>query len=554
MIQVEFTLQNKHFKTLSFSKNISINEMISDLELPVCKTVGFRINNNFVNGNTKISQNSKIDILAYNSPVGARIYQDSVIFLLNMAFYRLFETKLIVKVEHSIVDGVYCEVINSDEKISDMDIKLIQEEMMRIVNEKLLIENETIPLEEAERIFNYFKRYDIVKNISYAYTRNFNIIKCDNYYDYYPRPLVPHTGIINKFELVKHDKGFILRFPNPNTCQLEEHFQVPRLLFSAHQEHDKWLKILKVEYIGDLNKLVDNYKISEFIQVEECLQEKKIAFLADQIMVRKKAKVILIAGPSSSGKTTFSKRLAIQLKVNGLSPIVVGLDDYFLPRALTPKLENGEYDFESVRALDLPYLNEHLNMLLRGEEITLPKYNFVKGTRDMTNERIRLNDDNVLVIEGIHGINDVLTESIPAENKIKIYISALNQLNIDYHNRIATTDCRKIRRIARDFRYRGYSAESTLSRWESVREGEDKNIFPFQESVDFMFNSSLTYELGVLKKYVLPQLKLISSNSIVYNDAQHLITLLEHISDIQDELVPINSLLREFTFGSVFKY
>ncbi len=554
MIQIEFTLQNKHLKTLSFSKNLSINEMISDLELPVCKSVGFRVNNEFINGNTKISQNSKIDILPYNCPVGARIYQDSAIFLLNMAFYRLFDTKLVVKVEHSIVDGVYCEVNNNEEKISEMDIKLIQEEMMKIVNAKLIIENETLALEEAERIFNYFKRNDILKNISYTHSRSFNVIKCDNYYDYYPRPLVPHTGLINKFELVKHDKGFILRFPNPNSCQLEEHFQVPKLLYSAHQEHDKWLKILKVEYIGDLNKLVDNYKISEFIQVEECLQEKKIAFLADQIMVRKKAKVILIAGPSSSGKTTFSKRLAIQLKVNGLSPIVVGLDDYFLPRALTPKLENGDYDFESVRALDLPYLNEHLNMLLRGEEITLPKYNFVKGTRDMTNEKIRLNDDNVLVIEGIHGINDVLTESIPAENKIKIYISALNQLNIDYHNRIATTDCRKIRRIARDFRYRGYSAESTLSRWESVREGEDKNIFPFQESVDFMFNSSLTYELGVLKKYVLPQLKLISANSIVYNDAKHLITLLEHISDIQDELVPINSLLREFTFGSVFKY
>lgn len=554
MIQIEFTLQNKHLKTLSFSKNLSINEMISDLELPVCKTVGFRINNDFINGNTKISQNCKIDILPYNCPVGARIYQDSVIFLLNMAFYRLFDTKLIVKVEHSIVDGVYCEVNNNDEKISEMDIKLIQEEMMKIVNAKLIIENETLALDEAERIFNYFKRNDILKNISYTHSRSFNVIKCDNYYDYYPRPLVPHTGLINKFEIVKHDKGFILRFPNPNTCQLEEHFQVPKLLYSAHQEHDKWLKILKVEYIGDLNKLVDNYKISEFIQVEECLQEKKIAFLADQIMVRKKAKVILIAGPSSSGKTTFSKRLAIQLKVNGLSPIVVGLDDYFLPRALTPKLENGDYDFESVRALDLPYLNEHLNMLLRGEEITLPKYNFVKGTRDMTNEKIRLNDDNVLVIEGIHGINDLLTESIPAENKIKIYISALNQLNIDYHNRIATTDCRKIRRIARDFRYRGYSAESTLSRWESVREGEDKNIFPFQESVDFMFNSSLTYELGVLKKYVLPQLKIINPNSLVYNDAQHLITLLEHISDIQDELVPINSLLREFTFGSVFKY
>ncbi|HPM00664.1 MAG TPA: nucleoside kinase [Candidatus Cloacimonadota bacterium] len=554
MIQIEITHQNKHLKTLTFSNPTTINEIMKDLSFPFCKIVAYKINNLFVNGTSRIEHNTKIEIVPFNTPVGYRIYQDSVIFLMHMAFYHLLDTKIIVNVEHSIGDGVYCELVNSPDKIDDADLKAIGDQMMRICEGRIPIESLTVSIDEAEKYFTYFKRFDILKNISYGYGRNIDIFRCDNYYDYYPRPLVPHTGLLDSFELSKYGEGFILRFPKKETCQLEEKFEMPKLLFGAHQEHDKWLQILKVQNIGDLNKLVENYKISEFIQVEEALQEKKIAFLADQIHVRKKAKVVLIAGPSSSGKTTFAKRLAVQLRVNGLSPIVMGLDDYFLPRSLTPRLENGEYDFESIRSLDLPFLNEHLLALLNGEEITLPRYNFINGTRESSNEKIKLNDENVLVIEGIHGINDMLSASIPAENKIKIYISALNQLNIDYHNRIATTDCRKIRRIARDYRYRGYSAEETLTRWESVRAGEDKNIFPYQENVDFMFNSSLTYEMGVLKKYVLPQLKSISQFSEVYNDALYLIALLEHMKDIQDELVPTNSLLREFTYGSVFKY
>ncbi len=554
MIQIEITHQNKHLKTLTFSQPLSINDIMKGVHLPYYKVVAYKINNLFVNGTSRIEQNTKIEIVPFNTPIGYRIYQDSMIFMLNMAFYHLLDTKIIVNVEHSIGDGVYCELIKSADKIDESDLKAIGDQMMKICEAKIPIESLSASIEEAERYFTYFKRFDILKNISYGNSRNIDIFRCDNYYDYYPRPLVPHTGILDTFELLKYGEGFILRFPKKTTCQLADEFVMPKLLFASHQEHDKWLQILKIQNIGDINKLIDNYKISEFIQVEEALQEKKIAFLADQIHIRKKVKVVLIAGPSSSGKTTFAKRLAIQLRVNGITPIVMGLDDYFLPRSLTPRLENGEYDFESIHSLDLPFLNEHLLALLNGDEITLPHYNFISGTRESSNEKIKLNDENVLVIEGIHGINDMLTASIPAENKVKIYISALNQLNIDYHNRIATTDFRKIRRIARDYRYRGYSAEATLTRWESVREGEDKNIFPYQENVDFMFNSSLTYEMGVLKKYVLPQLKSISQFSEVYNDALHLITLLEHMKDIQDELVPINSLLREFTYGSVFKY
>lgn len=554
MIQIEITLKQKHLKTLTFASSKTVNEIMKDVELPGCKVVGYKINNEYVNGTVHIEQNTRIEIVMFNTSEGFRIYQDSVIFLMNMAFRRLVGDKAIVMVEHSIGDGVYCEVVNTQEKLTEEDLRFLKNEMLNLSNHSYPIEKLTMSIEEAEKTFSYFKRFDILKNLSYDTRRSMTVFKCEDYYDYYPRPIAPHTGLLNSFELIFKDPGFVLRFPDQNKCEIKTEFELPKMLFASHQEHDKWLQILKVQTIGDLNKLIDNYKISEFIQVEEALQEKKIAFLADQILVRKKTKIVLIAGPSSSGKTTFAKRLAVQLQVNGFQPLVIGMDDYFLPRTLTPRLENGEYDFESIHSLDLPLLNEHLLMLLEGKEIELPKYNFVLGTRESSGEKLRLRPDNILVMEGIHGINDMLTASIPAENKIKIYISALNQLNIDYHNRIATTDCRKIRRIARDFRYRGYSAEDTLSRFDSVRVGEDKNIFPYQETVDFMFNSSLTYELGILKKHVMPQLRIINSHSGAYSDAQHLISLLDHIKDIQDDLVPSNSLLREFTYGSVFKY
>ncbi len=554
MIQIEITLNQKHYKTVTFSTPKTLNEIMADIEAPSCRIVGYKINNEYINGTVRMDKNTRIEIVLFNSYEGLRIYQDSVIFLMNMAFQRLVGDRAIIQVEHSIGDGVYCEVSNTSEKLTESDIEFLKKEMINISNHSYPIEKLTMTIEEAERTFSFLKRFDILKNLSFDTRRSMTVFKCEDYFDYYPRPIAPHTGLLNSFEIVFKEPGFILRFPDQYKCEIKADFELPKLLFAAHQEHDKWLNILKVQTIGDLNKLIDNYKISEFIQVEEALHEKKIAYLADQIKTHKKARFVLIAGPSSSGKTTFAKRLAVQLRVNGFQPLVIGMDDYFLPRSLTPRLENGEYDFESIHSLDLPLLNEHLLMLLEGKEIEIPKYNFVLGARETGGEKLRLKPENILIMEGIHGINDMLTASIPAENKVKIYISALNQLNIDFHNRIATTDCRKIRRIARDFRYRGYSAEETLSRFDSVRQGEDKNIFPYQESVNFMFNSSLTYELGILKKHVLPQLRIINSHSQAYSDAQHLIILLDHIKDIQDDLVPTNSLLREFTYGSVFKY
>ena len=321
-----------------------------------------------------------------------------------------------------------------------------------------------------------------------------------------------------------------------------------------HQEHDKWLSILKVNMVSGLNKAINNYKITDLIQIEEALHEKKIVDIANQITWKKDVKLVLIAGPSSSGKTSFAKRLSIQLRVNGLYPHILGMDDYFLPRSHTPKKEDGEYDFENIRALDLELLNKDLKALLNGKEIELPKFNFTNGMREQSYKKLQLKEDEVLIMEGIHGLNDELTSSVPFNQKLKIYVSALNNLNIDAHNRIPTTDSRKIRRIIRDYNYRGHSAEQTLQMWDSVRKGEDANIFPFQENADFMFNSILTYELGVLKKYVNPLLQSVSDYCPSYLEAQRLMRLLDHVYNIQDDLVPSNSIFREFIGGSIYSY
>ncbi|MCD4652156.1 MAG: nucleoside kinase [Candidatus Cloacimonetes bacterium] len=307
--------------------------------------------------------------------------------------------------------------------------------------------------------------------------------------------------------------------------------------------------------ISDLNRHIRDYKITQMIHIEEALHEKKIAYIADMIHQKKNARIVLIAGPSSSGKTTFAKRLSIQLRVNGLIPLVIGMDNYFLSRDQTPRKSDGEYDFESIRAIDVAKLNEHLRQLLAGETIELPQYDFIRGIQEPSGKTLTMRENNVVIMEGIHGLNDELTVTVPAEQKFKIYISCLNQLNLDDHNRIPTTDTRKIRRIVRDAQYRNYSAEDTLKRWQSIREGEDRNIFPFQENCDIMFNSGLTYELSVLKSLALPILMKVPRRSPVKPEAKRLIRLLQYFREMTDtHVVPNNSILREFCFGSIFKY
>jgi uridine kinase len=365
--------------------------------------------------------------------------------------------------------------------------------------------------------------------------------------------MVPSTGYLKQFELMYYEPGFLLRYPDNYSPKVIPEFIEQRGLFEVFREAEEWAEILDVGDVGALNDKIATEEMGGIIRISEALHEKKMAHIADMIAEKKdKVKLVLIAGPSSSGKTTFSKRLSIQLRVNGLKPYAISLDDYFVNRESTPRDETGEYDFESIYALDLGLLNEHINKLLAGEEIELPTFNFLTGQREYSGKKLKLTDDMILIAEGIHGLNETLTRDIKPENKFKIYVSALTQLNIDNHNRIPTTDVRILRRIVRDYRTRGKDAEVTLLGWPSVRRGEDKNIFPFQGEGDVMFNSTLVYELGAIKKYAEPLLEQINRSSRAYSEAARLLRFLKYFLPVEVDEIPNNSIIREFIGGSCF--
>jgi uridine kinase len=553
-MKIELKIDSIPNQTFDLDKPITIRELMKSVESMNCPVLSYKIDHNlYVNDEYILDKDTLVDGITFNHPEGYRIYQDSALFILAKALYSIFGSNHSLVAEHSISDGIYCEVFGVD-TFSESDCARVSAEMQKIIDKAQPIDKLEVRFDEAEQIFSEIGRTDLLKNIQYYSLRKINIYKCGRFYDFYIRPLADNTKFIKSFEMVYKAPGFILRFPEGKDCQMSKAFNIPDKLFNMHQEHDKWLNILKVHNINDLNKLIDNYTISQFILVEEALHEKKISEIASKIVSNPELKIVLIAGPSSSGKTTFAKRLSVQLQACKATPLIIGLDDYFMNRERTPKKDNGDYDFESIYALDLELLNKQLKQLLAGEAIELPKFNFSRGKSQRTQHPVKLHKDSIIVMEGIHGLNEILTSAIPANNKIKIYVSALNQLNIDNHNRIPTTDCRLIRRMVRDNRYRGYSAEETLMRWIDVREGEEKNIFPFQENADVMFNSSLTYEMAVLKKYAWKMLEKISCKSTVYTEAQRLQLMLSYIKDIPDSMVPYNSIIREFTNGSIFQY
>ncbi len=549
MFKVELKLNNQHFKSIAFAKPITIDEIIKSDGISKKDIVAYKQNNEYVDSSKQIFEDTKIDCVSYDSSEGHLIYQDTTIFILMNAFYNIFSTSKKLIVEHSVGDGVFCEIFEG-EMLTEEDITKLKEEMNQIISQELPIEKYNITSLQAETIFTKFGRDDIVKNLQF---NNIDVYKCGQYYDYYLRQLADNTSIICSFDIIYHSPGLILRFPRRSNRKIRDKFILSKDLFTAHQEHDKWLNILNVHNVSALNRAIRNYQITDLIQIEEALHEKKIVNIANEITLNKDIKIILIAGPSSSGKTTFAKRLSIQLRVNGIFPHIIHMDDYFLPREKTPLDENGDYDLESINAINLDLLNKHLKALLKGEEIELPKFNFLTGQSENSYKKLKLGKSDILILEGIHGLNDQLTSSVPFNQKTKIYVSALNNLNIDAHNRIRTSDSRKIRRIVRDHNFRGHTAEQTLEIWDSVREGENKNIFPFQENADFMFNSILTYELGVLKKYIEPLLQNISKYSNVYIEAESLLLLFDHINNIEDHLVPSNSILKEFIGRSIHK-
>ncbi len=462
-----------------------------------------------------------------------------------------------VVIEHSLSKSIYGE-IHFPRELNEQDIDAVKEKMIEIVQRDMEIEKIKISKEEALKIFESYEMSDKLRLLKYIDIPYINLYRCGDLYDYFYGPMVPSTGYLKLFDLKYYKPGFILMYPHEDDIYNIKPFKDLPKLARVFKETEDWAKILDVADVGALNDAVKSEDINELILVAEGLHEKKIANIADKIYENKeKIKIVLIAGPSSSGKTTFSKRLAVQLRVLGLKPKAISLDDYFVDREFTPLDEKGNYDFERLESLDIDLFNKHLTALLAGREVELPVFNFITGKRESLGIKYKMDNRSILVIEGIHGLNETLTSSISKENKYKIYVSALTQLNIDDHNRISTTDVRLLRRIVRDNRYRGKNAEATLLSWESVRNGEEKNIFPYQEEADIMFNSTLVYEMCILKKFAQPLLKEIPADSPAYLEANRLLSFLNYFIDVKDDVVnnviPNNSILKEFIGGSCFR-
>ncbi len=513
--------------------------------------VAAKINNILYPLDHVIDSNCTVEFVHIGTREGMRIYQNSLIFVFMRAVNELFENPKI-QVKHSLGDGFYIETFSRFLLTKD-DVEKIKNRMKHLIAEDETFEPLYLSTRQA---YQYFKEDEIkLQMLDYYPQKNILIYKYAELYDFFNGPLAPSTGYLKLFDLKYVPPGLILRFPSVDYPDKIGTFRPLPNLLKIFTEYERWGNILDLSYVASLNQKVENFEINEIIQVSEALHEKKIAEIAEDIhQKRNSGIVVLISGPSASGKTTFVKRLAIQLKVIGLSSFVTSLDNYFLDRENTPKDGQGEYNFESIHALDKELINLHVEKLLDGNEIEIPKYNFKDGKREEHGTKFHIDEDQILILEGIHGLNDVLTPSIKRKNKYKIYVSALTQLNLDNLNRISTSDTRIIRRIVRDTFFRGYDAEQTIKRWDSIRSGERKFVFSFQEEADVMFNSALVYELGVLKRIAIPELMKISKESEQYSEAQRLIYLLSFFVTIPEINIPRNSILREFIKGSDFDY
>ncbi|BAQ12280.1 putative threonyl-tRNA synthetase/uridine kinase [Clostridium botulinum] len=482
--------------------------------------------------------------------MGLKTYVRTLQFIFIKAVLDLYPESTVV-IEHSLGKGLYGE-IHKTLSLNENDILKIKNRMNEIINKDIKIKKISVKKERAIEIFNEYKMKDKVRLLNHIPHEEVKLYELDGRYDYFYGPMAYSTGAIKNFDIMYYDPGFILRYPREKDPFNIPEFVEYKKLTKIFRETEKWAKILDVGDVGALNDKVVYGEIKDIIRVSEALHEKKIANIADMIYDKEKIKMVLISGPSSSGKTTFANRLGIQLRVNALIPVPISLDNYFVNREDTPKDENGDYDFESIDALDIDLFNEDLKHILNGEEVQIPTFNFKKGKREYDGKKIKLPKNGILIVEGIHGLNPILTREIPDKNKFKIYISALTQLNIDNHNRVSTTDVRIIRRLVRDYLSRGYKGEETLKMWPSIKRGEDRNIFVFQENADVMFNSTIVYELCILKKYALAELNKIDKNSTVHYEATRLKSFLNFFKEVDMNLVPSNSILREFIGGSCF--
>lgn len=537
---------------ITVDNEISAKEILEKFNLDVNTLAGIKINNEVCSLSQKIEFDANIEPVFFNSTEGAAIYRRSLCLLLATAAHKLFPGKRLL-VGHSLGYGYYY-TIDSENKITNDDIENLKAQMFALVEKNIEITQKYVSYSQATELLENLGLIETRKQLNYLCKSKILLNNLDDFSDIYFGPLVLTTGVLKTFDLIKYQDGFLLRFPSSkNPDKLTEFEDVPQL-FNVYKKYKEWGKRLGVTSTASLNEIVSKRKTKEFIDITETLQAKQIADIADKIHERKSVKVVLIAGPSSSGKTTTSKKLSMQLKVLGYQPKVIELDTYYLNRGETPKDENGDYDYECLEALDVKQLNEDLVNLFAGKEVKLPSYNFAEGKRFYSGKVTKLEENDILIMEGIHGLNDKLTPLIPKEQKFKIYLSALTQLNLDDHNRIPTSDNRLIRRIVRDSQFRGKTAAETISMWPSVQRGEKLHIFPFQCKADVMLNTALDYELAVLKVYALPLLQCVTPLQKEYAEASRLISFLENFSPIPVTNVPGQSIIREFVGGSEFKY
>ena len=456
-----------------------------------------------------------------------------------------------VTMEHSIGKWVFVEIHKKDPLTAE-EVNDIKKEIQKLIDKNYPIKRIKVKREDAIKIFQNYGMEDKVKLLQQTSFQVVTLYELDGRYDYFYGPMWESTGVIKNFDVKFYNGGFILGYPIDENLMIVNKFVEQRKLTNIFRETEKWLNILGIGEVGSLNEKISNGELIDLIMISEALHEKKIAQISDMISDKKEIKAVFVSGPSSSGKTTFAHRLAIQLKVNGLSPIPISLDNYFVNREETPRDENGEYDFESVKSIDVKFFKNQMKELFEGKEVEIPIFNFLTGYREKLGNKVKMPKNGILIIEGIHGLNPILTSSLDENNIFKIYISALTQLNLDNHNRISTADVRRVRRIVRDSLSRGKNAEETLLMWPSIKKGEEKNIFVYQEEADVMFNSTLVYELCVLKRKALEELDKVSADSSVYDEVKRLKAFLGFFDEIDKALVPENSILREFIGGSIF--
>ena len=512
-----------------------------------------KVDNNIEELNETINRSCNIEFYDRSSGLGNGIYGRTLQFMIIVAIKRLYGKETEVIIHYSIDKGFFCEVIGVE--IDKSSVKEIENEIRKLSKEDLIINKVSVSRFDAIKYFKKNKQIDKVKVLKYISNSYINLYRIDNIYDYFYGELAYSTKDIDDFALTYiKDNGFVASYPDTYNPECTLNYKHHEMLFNTFYDYTKWGNQIGINNAADLNEVVSTGEYNRLIHVAETYYNNQLSKIADEIYNnRKRIKIVLIAGPSSSGKTTTSKKLEIHLQSKGIKTHQISIDDYFLDREKTPKLENGELDLESLNAVDVTLFNKHLTKLLEGERVELPEYNFVLGKREYKGKNLLLGDNDIIIIEGLHGLNEDLTSSIERNKKYKIYISPLTQLNIDNHNRIHTSDTRKLRRIIRDNKYRSYSASETLSMWKNIREGEEKYIFPYQDDADNIINSALIYELVILKTYAEPLLFSVEESDPMYSEALRLINFLRNFLPIPSEEIPSDSVLREFIGGSCFK-